>query len=218
MEDKQEETMKDRIVGLLQKGYKRGQLINDLGFADAPWTPPIRAHKELVNDGTGASQADGGPIADDQAPEAKSEHGGKGAAGGGRDVVPVRKDKESVLPEWLKNDVAGIFDGQTRDQRIFLAGMSVPLMGLRLFAEGVKPMIELLATWQEGQAQAARAAQGSGLEMAREAGETAASGVAKYLADTKPWLSAAPDPMKAMMADGMRPAFQQMMGQLMGVR
>lgn len=96
-----------------------------------------------------------------------------------------------------------------------MAGMSVPLMGLRLFAEGMKPIIDLQATWQEGQAQAARAAQGSGLEMAREAGEAAAGGVAKYFMDTKPWLSASPDPMKAMMVDSIRPIFQQLMGTLM---
>jgi hypothetical protein len=52
--------------------------------------------------------------------------------------------------------------------------------------------------------------------MAREAGEAAASGVAKFFIDTKPWLAAAPDPMKAMIVDTMRPMFQQLMGQLMG--
>ena len=33
MEDKeQDKTMKERIIGLLAKGYKRSQLINDLGL------------------------------------------------------------------------------------------------------------------------------------------------------------------------------------------
>jgi len=130
--------------------------------------------------------------------------------------LALRKDKESVLPEWLEADVAEIFDGKVSDQKIFLAGMSVPLMGLRLFAEGVKPIIDLLATWQKGQAEAAREAQGSGIEIAQAAGEAAASGVGKFFMETKPWLSASPDPWQAMMADTMRPILQQVMGNVMG--
>ena len=49
--------------------------------------------------------------------------------------LAIRKEKESVLPEWLETDVAEIFDGNLRDRKIFMAGMSVPLMGLRLFGE-----------------------------------------------------------------------------------
>jgi hypothetical protein len=131
-------------------------------------------------------------------------------------ALAVHKATESILPEWVSRDVAEIFDGQTRDQRIFLAGMSVPLMGLRLFAEGVKPIIDLLTVWQKGQAEAARVAQGSGIEIANAAGQAAAGGVAKWFMETKPWLSTAPDPMKAMMVDSIRPFFQQMMGQVMG--
>lgn len=144
---------------------------------------------------------------------------GKAASAASRSkngALAIRKEKESVLPEWLERDVAEIFDGEVRDQRIFLAGMSVPLMGLRLFAEGVKPIIDLLSTWQQGQAEAAQAAQGSGMEMAKAAGEAAAAGVGKYFMDTKPWLAGAPNPMQAMVVDSMRPMFQQLMGQLMG--
>jgi len=132
------------------------------------------------------------------------------------DALALRKSGESVLPEWLEQDVAEIFDGEVRDQRIFLAGMSVPLMGLRLFAEGVKPIIDLMATWQKGQAEAAQAAQQSGIEIAQTAGEAAAGGVAKFFMETKPWQSASPNPMQSMMVDTMRPIFQQMIGQVMG--
>jgi hypothetical protein len=218
MSDKpQEESIKDQIIALLQKGYKRDQLINDLGFKERTVDAAIRAYKEL-NNGNEEAKEGGSPVVDDGASAPSSKSKGKGVTGTpGRDgALAIRKDKESVLPEWLERDVAEIFDGQTHDQRIFLAGMSVPLMGLRLFAEGVKPIIDLLATWQEGQAQASRAAQGSGIEMAREAGEVAASGVAKFFLDTKPWLSASPDPLKAMVVDTMRPVFQQVFGQLTG--
>jgi hypothetical protein len=145
----------------------------------------------------------------------KRAKAGKAPPPSGRNgTLAIRREKESILPEWLERDVAEIFDGQTRDQRIFLAGMSVPLMGLRLFAEGVQPIIDLLSVWQKGQAEAARAAQGSGIEMAQAAGEAAATGVGKFFMDTKPWLSAAPDPFQAIMADTMRPILQQVMGQV----
>jgi hypothetical protein len=218
VEDKQDETIKDRILSLLRKGYKRGQLVHDFGFAERTVDAAISAHRQLGNGNTGDNKESGDPDTDDRASAPPSKNRSKGATGTtGRDgVLAIRKEKESILPEWLESDVAEIFDGQTRDQRIFLAGMSVPLMGLRLFAEGVRPIIDLLATWQEGQAQAARAAQGSSIEMAQAAGEAAATGVGKFFMDTKPWLATAPDPVKAMIVDTMRPMFQQLMGQVMG--
>jgi hypothetical protein len=135
----------------------------------------------------------------------------------GRDgALAVRKTGESVLPEWLETDIAQIFDGEVRDQRIFMAGMSVPMMGLRLFAEGVRPIIDLLATWQRGQAEAARAAQGDVVAAAQTAGEAAAGGVARYFMETKPWLATAQNPMQAMMVDAMSPLFKQLLGQVIG--
>ena len=217
-QEPQEETIKDPIIALLGKGYKRDQLIKDFRFAERTVDAAIRAYKELNNGNTGELKEDDRPIVDEGASAPSSKSGGKGVTGtSGRDgALAIRKDKESVLPEWLEGDVAEIFDGNLRDRKIFMAGMSVPLMGLRLFSEGVKPIIDLLATWQEGQAQAARAAQGSGIDMAREAGESAATAVGKFFMDTKPWLATAQDPMKAMFVDTIRPMFQQLMGQVMG--
>jgi len=147
-------------------------------------------------------------IKDGKGPATPSDH---------NDTLAVRKSGESVLPEWLGKDVVEIFDGAIRDRKIFMAGISVPLMGLRLFAEGVKPIIDLMATWQKGQAEAAQAAQQSGIEVAQTAGEAAASGVAKFFMDTKPWQATSPtNPMQSMMVDTMRPFFQQIMGQVMG--
>jgi hypothetical protein len=132
--------------------------------------------------------------------------------------LAIRKDKESVLPEWLERDVAEIFDGQARDQRIFLAGMSVPLMGLRLFAEGVKPIIDLLATWQEGQAQAARAAQGSGIEVAHTAAEEAATRVGQQVLEAARQATTAGshNPMASMVTQAIQPYFTQMVGRMFG--
>jgi len=138
------------------------------------------------------------------------------ASSGRGGTLATRKTGESILPEWLSRDVAEIFDGEVRDQRIFMAGMSVPLMGLRLFGEAIKPLVELMGVWGRGQAEAAKAQQGSVLEAAQVAGQAAAGGVAKYFMEEKPWLATAQNPMQAMMADALGPLFKQLLGQVTG--
>jgi len=132
--------------------------------------------------------------------------------------LALRKEKESVLPEWLETDVAEIFDGNIRDRKIFMAGMSVPLMGLRMFSESVKPLTDLLATWQKGQAEAARAMQGSGVETAQLAAQQVISqAMPQILGAVKDnSVAASPDPMGSMMTRTIEPYFQQMLGSLMG--
>jgi len=47
MENKQqEETIKDRVIGLLKKGYTRSQLINDFNFAERTVDGAIKEYKE----------------------------------------------------------------------------------------------------------------------------------------------------------------------------
>jgi hypothetical protein len=132
--------------------------------------------------------------------------------------LALRKEKESVLPEWLEADVAEIFDGNLRDRKIFMAGMSVPMMGLRMFSETVKPLTDLLSTWQKGQAEAARAMQGSGYETAQLAAQQVLSQVMPQIlgAVKDNAVAASPDPVGSMMTRTMEPYFQQMMGNLMG--
>jgi len=132
--------------------------------------------------------------------------------------LAIRKEKESVLPEWLEADVAEIFDGQKRDQRIFLAGMSVPLMGLRLFGEAIKPLVDLMSTWQKGQVEAVRAMQGSGTEVAQMAAQQTLSAAMPQILSTikQQAVNASPDPMGAMVTRLIEPYLQQMMQQMMG--
>jgi len=133
-------------------------------------------------------------------------------------ALAFRKEKESVLPEWLEGDVAEIFDGNIRDRKIFMAGMSVPLMGLRMFSETVKPLTDLLSTWQKGQAEAARAVQGSGYETAQLAAQQAISqAMPQILGAVKDnSVAASPDPVGSMMTRMIEPYLQQMMGSCMG--
>jgi len=133
-------------------------------------------------------------------------------------ALALRKEKESVLPEWLEGDVAEIFDGNIRDRKIFMAGMSVPLMGLRMFSESVKPLTDLLATWQKGQAETARAVQGSGYETAQLAAQQVISQAMPQIlgAVKEQAVDRSPDPMGSMMTRTIEPYFQQMLGSLMG--
>jgi len=133
-------------------------------------------------------------------------------------ALALRKEKESVLPEWLEGDVAEIFDGNIRDRKIFMAGMSVPLMGLRMFSETVKPLTDLLSTWQKGQAEAARAVQGSGYDTAHLAAQQVISqAMPQILGAVKDnSVAASPDPVGSMMTRMIEPYLQQMMGSFMG--
>jgi hypothetical protein len=94
-EKQQDGTIKSRIIGLLQKGYNRSQLINDFDFAERTVDSAIKDYKEQ----------EGGEVAKD--PSSPS---------GKDNTLAFRKEKESVLPEWLETDVAEIFDGNPVSQ------------------------------------------------------------------------------------------------------
>lgn len=145
----------------------------------------------------------------------KRAKAGKGPQPSGRNGgLAVRKIGESVLPEWLEKDVAEIFDGQKRDQKIFMAGMSVPLMGMRLFSEAVKPFTDLLSTWQKGQAEAAKTMQGSSTEIAQAAAQQTLAGAMPQVVSLmkEAALASSPNPMMTMMTQAMSPLFAQVLG------
>jgi hypothetical protein len=132
--------------------------------------------------------------------------------------LALRKEKESVLPEWLEADVAEIFDGNIRDRKIFMAGMSVPMMGLRMFTETVRPLTDLLSTWQKGQAEAARAMQNGGYDTAQMAAQQAISQAMPQILGAIRSQSAGntENPVGDMMLRMMEPYLNQMMGSFMG--
>jgi hypothetical protein len=149
----------------------------------------------------------------------KAVKGGKlaGSSSARDSSLAIRKEKESVLPEWLETDVAEIFDGNLRDRKIFLAGMSVPMMGLRMFSESIKPLTELLSTWQKGQAEAARAMQGSSAETAQMAAQQVISQAMPQIlgAVRDQSTHSSPNPMSDMMVRLIEPYLQNMMGTFM---
>jgi hypothetical protein len=72
-EKQQDETIKDRIIGLLQKGYRRGQLIHDLGFAERTVDAAIKAYRELGNGNDADGEENDGPLGDDEASAPRSK-------------------------------------------------------------------------------------------------------------------------------------------------
>ena len=149
----------------------------------------------------------------------KRAKAGKGPPSAPKDgSLAIRREKESVLPEWLETDVAEIFDGNLRDRKIFMAGMSVPLMGLRMFSETIKPLTDLLSTWQKGQAEAARAVQGSGAEVAQMAAQqTLNQAMPHFMSVMKESSNASsPNPFASMVTRLFEPFLQQTMQQMMG--
>jgi hypothetical protein len=98
-----------------------------------------------------------------------------------------------------------------------MAGMSVPMMGLRMFSETIRPLVDLLSTWQKGQAEAARAMQGSGYETAQLAAQQVVSQAMPQIlgAVREQAVDRSPNPMGAMMTRLIEPYLQNMMGTFM---
>jgi hypothetical protein len=143
---------------------------------------------------------------------------GKGASGssGRSGSLAVRKERELVLPEWVAAQL-DLFDGSERDKRIFMSGLTIPLLGLRLFCEAMEPFTRLLGTWQKGQSAAAAEAQGSSIQIAHEAAASAVEAIAPALDSLKTAITASsPNPMLSVLASVTEPFLKQAMGQLLG--
>ena len=191
VDNNQEENLGQEVDGLLEEGFAQKE-IEARGYSPSLVRQRIRKRVK-------AGKEPSSPPARDN-------------------TLAIRKERESVLPEWLEADVAEIFDGNLRDRKLFMAGMSVPMMGLRMFSESVKPLTDLLATWQKGQAEAARAMQGSGIETAQLAAQQVLSqAMPQILGAVKSQaVTASPDPVGSMMTRMIEPYLQHMMGTFMG--
>lgn len=137
-------------------------------------------------------------------------------------VLPaITKGTEAVLPEYLSGEISEYFDGSLEQQRIFKAGIMVPLMGMRLFAEMVKPLTMLINAMKGDQVEATMKAMALGQQQAHDAAMEASSMTAAQVGALMKESAAASavagskDPMKVMAAQQMQPLFTQMMNLLM---
>lgn len=195
-EQQKEKSTKAKIIELLKKGYTRSQLINDLDFAERTVDSAIKDYRES-----------GGEVADDNI--VKSE--GKATA----EMLPAKaKTGEVIIPEWIASEMVNIFDGNERDQRLYLAGVATPILGVRLIQEMVKPLTDLLLAIRREELQAVMETQ----TMSREIADRAAQGVgAQVMQALRQQGTASTSPMEALMADMLRQPLTHMMSKIMGM-
>jgi len=182
----------EKIDKLLDQNYSAKQL-REMGFASS--TIRKRLHKRAKRQGL-------------PPPENGGDNGKPG-------VALTIKEKEQVLPEWLEGQVAELYDGDDKTRKVFMAGMSIPLLGMRLFAESFKPMLELMRVDQARQAEAAKVAAGGSEEIARQTVAEAIPYFERIAKDAA--LASSPNPLQTMMAQAMSPMLTQAMSGMMGM-
>jgi len=192
----EEKSRKAKIIELLKKGYTRSQLINDLDFAERTADAAIKEYRES-----------GGDIADDNV--VKSED--KATA----ETLPAKtKAGEVIIPEWIASEMVNIFDGNERDQRLYLAGVATPILGVRLIQEMVKPLTDLMLAIRKEELQAVMETQ----TMSREIADRAAQGVgAQVVQALRQQGTASASPMETLMVDMLRQPLTHLMSKIMGM-
>ena len=133
----------------------------------------------------------------------------------GNDKVSLTiKEKEQVLPEWLESQVGELYDGDEKTRKIFMAGMSIPLLGMRLFSESFKPLLALMQANTASQAEVAKSLQGGSEEVAQQTLVQAMP----YFQDMVKEVSRnqAVNPLQSMMVRAIEPVFQNVIGGVMG--
>ncbi len=202
MSDKpQEESIKDKISELLEKGYTRVQLIKDFKFAERTVDNAIKKYKAQHGD---------------EADEAK--------AGNNSDTrslaIPAKLDiKQVIAPEYLINHLSFV-DGDNR--QTFIDALLIYEAARRSVMEDVV-IIQGLATAQaqitETQLRVLREAKSESKEVAQAAAEEAAMRVGQQVVEAARQAATAgsPNPMASMVAQTMQPFFGQMMGRMFGM-
>jgi len=192
----EEKSRKAKIIELLKKGYTRSQLINDLDFAERTVDSAIKEYRDS-----------GGDVANDDM--VKSED--KAIT----ETLPAKtKPGEVIIPEWIASEMVNIFDGNERDQRLYLAGVATPILGVRLIQEMVKPLTDLMLAIRKEELQAVMEAQ----TMSREIADRAAQGVgAQVMQALRQQSAGSASPMEQLMADMFRQPLMLLMSKIMGV-
>lgn len=137
-----------------------------------------------------------------------------GGGNGRPQVALIAKEKEQILPEFLAGQIEELYDGSPTERKAFLAGISVPLLGLRMFQEMIKPLGTLMQLWSAGQAEAVKAQQGGAEDVAKSTIVEAMP----YFKDmiTEVSRNQAVNPLQGMLVRSIEPMFQNVIGNLMG--
>lgn len=194
----------DLCEALLLQGVTKKQLVA-AGFAESTVR---KAGKRLENRGEApqsqeASAGNNIPVTHPNGEEADSRFPAK------------LSTKEIILPEVILSGIRlqngeyklGFVDGQ----KTLMAAQWMVLQQIGM----LQGLSAAQSETMESQLRILREAKSESGEVAKQAAQEAASGVARYFEQTKPWLEASPDPMVSMMTDLMKPYLQNMMNKFM---
>ena len=200
-EKQQDDTIKGRIIGLLQKGYSRAQLISDFSFAERTVDSAIKDYKEQ-----GGSE--------DGEPKKSDEFDTKALA------LPAKLDiKQVIAPEYLIKHLSFVDGGQ---RQTFIDALLVYEAARRSVMENIV-IIQGLASAQaqitDTQIKLLREAKSDSKEVAHAAAEEAAWRVGQQVQEiarqvTKP---ESPNPMASMFTNAIQPYFSHALSQMFGM-
>jgi len=200
-EKQQDDTIKGRIIGLLQKGYTRSQLINDLSFAERTVDSAIKEYKEQ-----GGNEA--------EEPKKIEEFDPKALA------LPAKLDiKQVIVPEYLIKHLSFVDGGQ---RQTFIDALLVYEAARRSVMEDII-IIQGLASAQaqitDTQLKVLREAKSDSKEVARVAAEEAAWRVGQQVQEVARHAaqSGNPNPIATMFSNAVQPYFSQALAQMFGM-
>jgi len=202
MTDKQQDdTIKGRIIGLLQKGYNRGQLINDFSFAERTVDSAIKDYREQ-----GGSEADEPKKSEDLDSKSLS--------------LPAKLDiRQVIAPEYLIKHLSFVDGGQ---RQTFIDALLVYEAARRSVMEDIV-IIQGLASAQaqitDTQLKILREAKSDSREVAHAAAEEAAWRVGQQVQEVARQTAKpeSPNPMASMFTQAVQPYFSQALGQMFGM-
>jgi len=200
-EKQQDDTVKGRIIGLLQKGYTRGQLISDFSFAERTVDSAIKDYKEQGGSETGE-------------PKKSDEFDTKALA------LPAKMDiKQVIAPEYLIKHLSFVDGGQ---RQTFIDALLVYEAARRSVMEDIV-IIQGLASAQaqitDTQIKLLREAKSDSKEVAHAAAEEAAWRVGQQVQEVARQ-AAKPEshnPMASMFSQTIQPYFSQALSQMFGM-
>ena len=213
----QDETIKDRIIGLLRKGYSRSQLIADFDFAKRTVDSAIKAYRELK--GNNREEAKDGTR-----PDAHDDSALPSTLKGTEVITP-----EGILEHCLR-------DG-SRDWELRIEGMMLLRAAQKMNLDDVeimkgqaeantkmlKPILDVMEKAREDMDAAAERARASTEEVAQAAAAGAAARAAMHidekfeqLKQQKADIATVQDPMKGLMARTMETLMNRVTGMMLG--
>ena len=199
-EKQQDDTIKSRIIGLLEKGYNRSQLINDFNFAERTVDSAIKEYREQQGD---------------EADEVKGDDSETKAM-----MIPAKLDiKQVIAPEYLIKHLSFVNGDQ---RQTFIDALLVYEAARRSVMEDITILQGLAAAQAqttETQLRVLREAKSESSEVAKAAAEEAAWRVGQQVQEAarQAAASASPNPLASMLSQTIQPYLSQMFANMFGM-